>query len=190
MEMPEKVKKLVPGEEFVLNLVDENGFNKISPWGLTIPPLKIYCEKFHDGKRLGWDYSFFGDFIYESCANGVSTERFDNWLFEETGLRGFCVKFLMSNKEKFAELNKKRLEYHKNAVIMIQDLDNSPKRYDQIDLKMMETKHKSRLGVLSRLDPEFREKIEQKVEGNIAQIILPPKDSDDNYEENEESEIG
>lgn len=178
MDLDENVKKLNPGETYILKLVDENGFNKISPWGFTIPPLKIYCEKFHDGKRLGWDYSFFGDFIYDSCANGVSTERFDNWLFDETGLRGYCVKFLMSDEERFKDLNKKRLEYHRNAVIMIQDLDNSPKRYDQVELKMMETKHKSRLGVLARLDPEFREKSDQNITGNIAQIIIPKKDEE------------
>lgn len=181
MERPEKVKKLVPGEDYIYNILDDEGFEKITPWGLTIPPLRIYCVKSikGPGKVLYWDYDYFGDFIYESCANGVSTERFDNWLFEETGVRGFCLKYLMSDKERYSKLNERRLEYNRNAVKMIQDLDAAPIRYDQIQLKMMELKNKSRLGVLARLDPEFREKIEQKVEGNIAQIILPQKDSEE-----------
>lgn len=179
MEMPLEVKKMNPGDYYIFPMVDENGISEITPWGLEIPPLKIKCEKFHEGKRLCWDYISFGDFIYESCSRGVSTERFDQWLFEKCGLRGYCLKFLMTDEQKYEELNKKRLEYNRNAVKMIQDLDNSPKDYDQVQLKMMELKQKSRLGVLARLDPEFKEKIDQNVTGNIAQIIMPKKDEED-----------
>lgn len=179
MELSPEIKKLEPGESYTIEILDENGFSKISPWGLAIPPLRLTCEKFHNAKRLSWDYKSFSDFIYESCANGVSTERFDNWLFEETGLRGFCLKFLMTDKEKYAKLNEERLEYNRNSVKMIQDLDSAKKDYDQLELKMMELKQRSRMGVLARLDPEFREKTEQKITGNIATIVIPEKDSEE-----------
>lgn len=178
MDLPSDVKKLQPGDEYIYPMLDADGYSIIAPWGSVVPPLKLFCERFGLGKKLCWDYSYFGDYIYESCSRGVSTERFDRWLYDATGLRGYCLKYLLSNPDKYKKLNEDRMEYNRNSVKMIQDLDNAPDRYDQVELKMMELRQKSRIGVLARLDPEFREKVDQNISGNIAQIIIPKKDDD------------
>lgn len=54
MELSSEIKKLEPGESHIIEILDENGFSKISPWGLSIPPLRLTCEKFHNAKRLSW----------------------------------------------------------------------------------------------------------------------------------------
>jgi len=177
-ERPEAVKKLEIGEEYWFENIDEDGFSKMSPWGLEIPRMKIYVEKFHQAKRICWDYATFEDFIYESCSRGVSCDRFDTWMGELTGIRTYVLRHLTKNQEKFKELDARRMEYNRTSVKTIQDLDNTSKRLEPLELKLAELKQKARVGVLARLDPEFREKTDQNITGNIAQIIIPKKEDD------------
>lgn len=183
MERPEAVNKLNVGEEYIFEFIDENGFAEVTPWNIEIPPLRCYCVNADKGKgkSLRWDYSFFGDFIFESCGKGgQSTDKFDKWLYEKTGIKGYILKYLLSEEEKYKQLREDRINYNRQAVEYAQDLSNlEGKRNDPLDVKISELINKSRFAVLSRIDPEFREKTEQKITGNIAQIIIPEKDSEE-----------
>lgn len=183
MDRPEKINKLEPGEDYIFEFLDENGFAEVTDWGCEVPPLRLYCVKADHGKGkcLRWDYSSFGNFIFESCGKGgQSCAKFDEWLFQKTTIRGYVLKYLVSQEEQFKQLREDRILFNRQAVEYAQDLAVlEGNRVEPMGVKIAELVNKSRFSVLSRIDPEFREKLEQKITGNIATIVIPEKDSEE-----------
>jgi hypothetical protein len=180
MERPKELSKIKPGEHYIYRFLDENGEREQTPWGLPIPDLKINCVKYDEiSKYLRWDYISFIDFIFESLESGVTTEHFDNWMWEKTGVRSYILKPVQSREERYKKLLELRLKVMRNAVLGISELEFKNKRADNVDVQLGRFRHNAKFAVLARLDPDFKETINQNITGNIAQIILPEKNKDE-----------
>ena len=179
MNRPEELSKLKPGEHYIYRFLDENGERELTPWGIDIPDLRINCIKYDEiSKSLRWDYMSFVDFIFESLESGVTTEYFDSWMYEKTGVRAYVLKTVQADEERYKKLLELRLKVMRNAVMGVSELEFKNRRVEQVDVNLGKYRHNAKMSVLARLDPEFRESINQNISGNIAQIILPEKNKE------------
>ena len=176
-ERPHAVNILVPGESYTYSFQDDLGFPLIAPWGIAVPDLTINCVKRNpNGKALEWHYTeTFIDFIFESCSKGVSNKRFDNYIWEITGHPCYSLTIVQnpSRRERYELLTKTRLQLHKDAVLNLQDLDTVPQYFRKEDIDLAKEYTKARLGVLGKLDPDFKNDLE--INHKFAQINIAPK---------------
>ena len=181
MSWDDRIKNLQIGESFTFTFKDSEGNFEKSPWGLIIPDLTVNCVKYSSGKTFYWHYDEeFAEFMYQSFILGISNVRLDKFIEEKTSVpcHSFNVQSQECYKEKFADLQKRRLQYHKNALLATQDFEKlNPNICEKNDIDLSKEWFKARLGVLAKLDPDFRNEVD--VNYKFAQINIAPKKKKD-----------
>lgn len=170
-----------PGDKKVFEFVDKRGISYDSPWGVPVPDLTIACCKTR-GTANAKHYKIvntpeFVEFIYECVLCGASYTEIDEFFYKLVELKTCVMESIRKYPEITQEIRKIQIMNHKDRVLNFEDLKNAR---TPVEAKMAEVRHRSRINILTRFDPEFKNTQESNISNSLAKIILAAKESEDN----------
>lgn len=182
-ELPQILPNI--GDRKVFEFVDRRGISFDSPWGVAVPDLEIMCCKTRNSNAKHFkivNNENFVYFVYDCVCAGASYKQIDDFIFKLTEIRTCTMEYIRKFPELCAEIRKMQVQNHKDSVLNMEDLAgiNTP-----VEAKMAEIKYRSRLNLLSRFDPEFKQK-ESNISEHLATVILRRKEREEDERDAEE----
>lgn len=169
-----------PGDKKVFEFVDKRGISYISPWGVPVPDLEIACRK-TDGSLNAKHFKIinnldFVNFVYRCVCCGASYTEIDNYFYKLVEIKTNVMESIRKYPETALKIRQMQIQNHKDCVLNFEDLKEAK---TPVEAKMAEIRYRSRINLLARFEPEFKDSTGSNISNSLAKIILLAKEKEE-----------